>query len=81
MLSSRERRNKYCKDRKKFSSFIAAAQQTMQLLPVSYLVAPQVAPGYMLFSEFDFDHFRSKSPLPFPVKPLMGEPTSGEHFR
>ena len=48
MLSSRERRNKSCKDRKKFSSFIVAAlvsnrhsfnpnsQQTMQLLPVSY---------------------------------------------
>ena len=35
----------------------------MQLLPVSWLVAPQVAPGYMLakFSEFDFEHFRSKS--------------------
>ena len=39
----------------------------MLLLPVSWLVAPQVAPGYMLvrFSEFDFDHFRSKAkPLP-----------------
>ena len=47
MLSSRERRNKPCKDRKKFSSFIVAAlvsnrhcfnpnsKKTMQLLPVS----------------------------------------------
>ena len=35
MLSSRERRNKSCKDRKEFSSFIVAAQRTMQLLPVS----------------------------------------------
>ena len=26
------------------------------------------------FSEFDFDHFRSKSPLPFPVKPLLVKP-------
>ena len=36
-----------------------------------------MAPGYMLakkFSEFDFDHFRSKSPLPFHVKPLMVKP-------
>ena len=34
--------------------------------------APQVAPGvcWPEFSEFDFDYFRSKSPLPFPVKPL-----------
>ena len=41
----------------------------MLLLPVSWLVAPQVAPGYMLarFSEFDFDHFRSKS-KPLPVR-------------
>ena len=96
MLSSRERRNKPCKDRKKFSSFIVAALVSNRhcFNPNSkknhattsgffLVVAPQVAPGYMLakkFSEFDSDHFRCKSPLPFPVKPLMVKPLPVGYF-